>query len=216
MQVTPEFLTRQLELADVLIAGRDRMLEPQDLPGRYGKVVYAIDRVLSACQCESVVAGGWAVWRHGFVGRVTQDIDIALPHDRLDDFLQTASVSGFEILGASEGRWPKLRHKDTGIDVDILPEGGRPGTESRPAPTTIPHPTRMGAIAGKLRYANLLSLIELKLAAGRLRDDADVLELARENRERLIDIRSHLAAAHEQYRRRFDELVTQLDEVGRE
>lgn len=31
------------------------MFEPQDLPGRYGRVVRAIDRVLTACDCEAVV-----------------------------------------------------------------------------------------------------------------------------------------------------------------
>jgi hypothetical protein len=82
-------LHAQLELADALLAGRERMLEPQDLPGRYGRVVAAIDKVLAACDCEAVVAGGWAVWRHGYIGRVTQDIDIAIPSGRVDDFLQT-------------------------------------------------------------------------------------------------------------------------------
>src|SRR5204862_3202027 len=146
MQLTSEVLARQLDLADTLLAGRDRMLEPQDLPGRYGRVVRALDQVLSACDCEAVVGGGWAVWRHGYVGRVTQDVDIALPKGSIDDFLRAASVSGFETVSQPEGRWPKLRHRETGIDVDILPEGGRPGTAARPAPTTIPHPNTMGAV----------------------------------------------------------------------
>lgn len=210
MQITAEFLTQQLELADALLAGRDRMLEPQDLPGRYGRVVKAIDRVLAACDCEAVVAGGWAVWRHGYVGRVTQDVDIALPKDRIDDFLRAASVTGFDLLAPGEHHWPKLQHRETGIDVDILPEGGRPGTATRPAPTTVPHPSKMGAARGALRYAELLSLIELKLAAGRIRDEADVSELARENRDRLEDIRRHLATVHAQYAHRFDELLMQL------
>jgi hypothetical protein len=142
---------------------------------------------------------------------VTQDVEIALTMARVDDFLRTASVSGFDILAPGEHHWPKLQHKETGIDVDILPEGGRPGTANRPAPTTIPHPSLMGAVRGKLRYSSLLSLIELKLAAGRLRDEADVLELARENRDKFDDIRRHLAAAHPQYLTRFEELLTQLD-----
>jgi len=212
MHLTAEALTEQLQLADALLAGRDRMLEPQDLPGRYGRVVRALDQVLEACDCESVVGGGWAVWRHGYVGRVTQDVDIVLPSDRIVDFTQTASVSGFEVLAQPTGRWPKLRHRETGIEVDVLPEGGRPGTASRPAPTTIPHPNTMGAVRGMLKYMSLPSLIELKLAAGRLRDEADVLELARENRERLDDVRRHLAAVHPQYASRFEELLRQLDE----
>src|SRR4051812_8588944 len=98
MQVTADLLTQQLQLADALLAGRGHMLEPQDLPGRYGRVVQALDQVLRACDCEAAVGGGWAVWRHGYIGRVTQDIDVAVPSDKLDDFLKTAAVSGFEVL----------------------------------------------------------------------------------------------------------------------
>jgi hypothetical protein len=212
MQIIAETLSQQLQLADMLLAGRASMLEPQDLPGRYGRVVKALDQVLRACDCESVVGGGWAVWRHGYVGRVTQDIDIALPADHVDDFLQAASVSGFELLAQPAGRWPKLRHQETGIEVDVLPEGGRPGTVQRPAPTTIPHPQQMGGVRGALKYMSLASLIELKLAAGRLRDEADVLELARENRSSLEELNRHLAAVHPKYAARFQELIDQLDE----
>ena len=76
--VTPAFLADQLELADQLLAGRVTMLEPQDLPGRYGRVIQAIDYLLQALQIESVLGGGWAVWRHGYVGRVTRDVDRAM------------------------------------------------------------------------------------------------------------------------------------------
>jgi hypothetical protein len=152
MQIASESLTQQLELADALLAGRDRMLEPQDLPGRYGRVVRAIDQVLRACDCEAVVGGGW--------------------------------------------------------------EGGRPGTASRPARTTIPHPRALGAVRGHLKYISLVALIELKLAAGRLRDEADVIELARENRDQLDEVRRHLEKVHLQYAARFEELLTQLDDPG--
>lgn len=208
-----ENLAQQLELADVLMAGRRGMLEPQDLPGRYGRVVRAIDRVLAACDCEAVVGGGWAVWRHGYVGRITQDIDIALPQANVPQFLQSAVVAGFEVLSHPESHWPKLRHKETGIDVDILPEGGRPGTATRPAPSTIPHPAKMGAARGVLRYISLNALIELKLAAGRLRDEADVVELLRENRDRIDEIREHLKSVHPSYAARFEELLAQLDDT---
>jgi hypothetical protein len=213
MPATIDLLTQQLELADALLVGRPRMLEPQDLPGRYGRVVQALDQVLRACDCEAVIGGGWAVWRHGYIGRVTQDIDIVLPSDRIDDFQRTASVSGFDVLSPPVGRWPRLIHRETMIQVDILPEGGRPGTPARPAPTKIGHPRTMGAALGTLHYITLQSLIELKLAAGRLRDEADVLELARENQERLDDVRSHLANVHKQYVERFEAIVAQLDDA---
>jgi hypothetical protein len=213
MYLTAEALAQQLALADALLAGRDRMLEPQDLPGRYGRVVRALDQLLNAWDCEAVVGGGWAVWRHGFVGRVTQDVDIALPKTCVDDFLQAATVSGFQLMPQPEGRLPKLRHRETGIEVDILPEGGRPGTISRPAPTTVPHPAAMGAVRGILKYISLPSLIELKLAAGRLRDEADVVELIRENRDHWDESRTHLKAVHPQYLARFEELLNQIDDT---
>jgi hypothetical protein len=214
MQFAPDALVQQLQLADALLAGKSRMLEPQDLPGRYGRVIRALDQVLLACDCEAVVGGGWAVWRHGYVGRVTQDVDIVLPSDRIEDFQQAASVGGFDVLAPPAGRWPKLMHRETGIQVDILPEGGRPGTPARPAPTTIAHPSEMGAVRGSLRYITLPALVELKLAAARLRDEADVVELARENPDRLDEIRRHLAAVHPQYASRFDELLAQIDDAA--
>lgn len=192
------------------------MLEPQDLPGRYGRVIRALDQALHACDCEAVVAGGWADWRHGYIGRVTQDVDIVLPSDRIDDFQRMASVSGFDVLAPPAGRWPKLMHRETGIQVDVLPKGGRPGTPARPAPTTISHPSAMGAARGSLRYITLPALVELKLAAARLRDEADVVELARENPDRLDEVRRHLASIDPRYASRFDELLALVDDSAGE
>lgn len=210
--VTLEFLTRQLELADQLLAGRATMLEPQDLPGRYGRVVKAVDHLLQVISCPSVLGGGWAVWRHGFVGRVTEDVDIVLPADRVEEFLRVASVSGFEILPQKPGRWPKVLHKDTGVKVDILPEGERPGTASKPAPTTIRHPSAMGAEGSTLRYVRLPALIELKVAAGRVADEHDVVELVRTNPDQIDTIRQHLTTIHADYVTAFDQLVKRAQE----
>jgi hypothetical protein len=205
-------LTEQLELADQLLTRRPAMMAPQDLPGRYGRVVRAVDHLLQVIRCEAVIGGGWAVWFHGYVGRVTQDIDIALPADRIDEVLRVASVSGFDVLPVPEGRWPKLHHRDTGVDVDILPEGGRPGTASHPAPTTIPHPQALGAAGPVLRYMSLPALIELKLAAGRARDEGDVVELVRANPDQVANIREHLARVHADYVSAFDRLVQRARE----
>jgi hypothetical protein len=183
------------------------MLEPQDLPGRYGRVIRAIDRVLEAAGCESVVAGGWAVWRHGYATRVTQDVDIVLPAGQVEEFLRVASVSGFETLPVAPGRWPKVLYKETDIKVDILPEGGRPGVPGNLAPTVIPHPATFGASGTQLRYITLAGLVELKLAAGRGRDDADVIELLRVNVDHIDAVRGHLAQVHAAYVVAFDRLV---------
>jgi hypothetical protein len=210
--VTFQSLTDQLELADQLLAGRAHMFTPQDLPGRYGRVVRALDPLLQATQCPAVVGGGWAVWHHGFTGRITQDIDIALPADKIDEVLLAASVSGFEILPRQEGRWPKMIHKETGVKVDILPEGARPGTEKKPAPTTFPHPAQMGGAPGDLSYIAFNSLIELKIAAGRARDEADVVELIRANPDRVEGVRRHLSGVHADYVQAFDQWLARARE----
>jgi len=209
---TVDFLNAQLQCAEDLYAGRDRMFEPQDLPGRYGRVVKALDRVLQAIGCEAVVGGGWAVWRHGYLGRVTRDIDIVLPAAKVNEFLQAASVSGFQILPVPPERWPKLLHRDTQVDVDILPEGRRPGTPSKPAPTTIPHPGRIGAAGTALTYVRLPALIELKLAAGRTQDQADVVKLVQANPDQIDAIRQHLAGVHADYVAEFDRVVQRARE----
>ena len=188
------------------------MTEPQDLPGRYGRVVMAIDRVLAAIECTAVVGGGWAVWRHGFVGRVTQDIDVVLPSSRVDEFLKVAAVSGFQVLASQPESWPKVQHSETGIHVDILPEGERPGFAPGFAPTAIPHPDRLGASGNRLRYSNLSGLIELKIAAGRLKDKADVVELLRANRDRIELVRQHLSTVHERYVAELDVLLNEADQ----
>ncbi|MEX0818803.1 MAG: hypothetical protein WD070_04390 [Pirellulaceae bacterium] len=205
--LTTDVLIEQLALADALLVGRETMLTPQDLPGRYGRVVRAIDRVLQATACESVVGGGWAVWRHGFINRVTQDIDILLPADRIDEFVQVAAVSGFQLLTRLPGRWPKLLHKETDVQVDILPEGERPGSPPQLAPTTIPSPRHLGAAPGSLTYVGINTLVELKLAAARLKDKADIVEILRANPGEINKIRTHLAGVHSQYVDLYDSLV---------
>ncbi len=187
------------------------MFEPQSLPGRYGRVIAAIDRLLNALDCQAVVGGGWAVWRHGYVGRVTQDVDIILPADHVPEFLQVASVSGFQVLPTLPHGWPKMLHKETGVQVDILPEGERPGVPPEYAPTTIPSPAKLGARGASLQFIALPSLVELKLAAGRLKDQADVVELIRANRGQITAVRDHLASVHPRYVADFEQLIKRLD-----
>jgi hypothetical protein len=166
--------------------------------------------------CEAVLVGGWAVWHQGFIGRVTQGLEIVLAAESVESLIRASSVSGFEILAPKPGRWPKLIHKETGIQLDILPEGARPGVATKLAPTTIPHPAKMGGSGRILNYISLPSLIELKLAAGRARDEADVVELIRVNPEHLDSVRAHLGRVHSGYVEHFNQLVELARDQGEE
>lgn len=51
--ITAQTLARQIELNEALRAGREHMLDPQDLPVRFGRVIASVDRVLEAIGCEA-------------------------------------------------------------------------------------------------------------------------------------------------------------------
>lgn len=56
--LTTTALTEQLELAGALRTVRSKMNEPEDLPGRYGRVIRAVNHVLRAIDSEAVLGGG--------------------------------------------------------------------------------------------------------------------------------------------------------------
>ena len=185
---------------------------PRDLPGRYGRVIKDLERLLTAADALSVVAGGWAVWRHGYAGRVTQDVDIVVAKQHIGSLRRLAYSFGFDFLTPPKGRWPKMSHRTTQIEVDLLPEASIPGTPSRPAPVPIGHPADYHAIAGSLQFISLAGLIELKLGAGRAKDTADLVELIKANRAGLDLILDHLETVHPSYPERFSALIRQADE----
>ena len=206
-------LTEQLTLADALLAtDRGKIMRPGELPGRYGHVIRDLERLVVATDARAVVAGGWAVWRHGYVGRVTQDVDIVIAAVSQEVVLQVAPLFGFDVLPVREGMWPKLTHRETAIDVDLMPEAGIPGTPTRPGPIPIRHPSVYGAKAGELSYIELSGLFELKLGAHRARDVADLVELIKVNPSQLDEIRQHLEQVHPNYAAELTNLIRQAHE----
>jgi hypothetical protein len=197
------------EIAEQLLSMDTETTQPRDLPGRYGRVIRDLERLLDATESMAVVAGGWAVWRHGFAGRVTEDVDVVVPYDRLRALQSAATLCGFIYLVPPEGRWPKLHHRETHIEVDFLPETQFPGTPARPAPIPIGHPSRYQAQLGRLQFVPLSGLIELKLGAGRAKDIADIIELIHQNPQQLLFITDYLADIHPEYARRFELLIQQ-------
>ena len=59
-------------------------------------------------------------------------------------------------------------------------------------------------------------LIELKLAAGRTQDHADVIKLIQANPDQIAKIREHLAQIHADYLSEFDRLVQRAHEEAEE
>ena len=58
------------------------MQSPQDLPGRYGRVVKAVDRLLGVVECEAVLAGGRRYGDSAVAVQALQD-DVRVGHEEL-------------------------------------------------------------------------------------------------------------------------------------
>jgi hypothetical protein len=63
-----------------------------------------------------------------------------------------------------------------------------------------------------LAYIDLPGLIELKLAAGRARDESDVVELLRVNPDEAAAVERHLSHVNERYASRFHDLFRRAQE----
>ena len=65
----------------------------------------------------------------------------------------------------------------------------------------------MGGQAFAPAYASLPALVELKIAAGRISDEHDVVELILANRDQVDLVSRHLAEIHSDYVRAFEALL---------
>ena len=198
-----------LETSEQLTLLEPAKNKPSELPGRFGRVVRDFERLMQATETVAVVAGGWSVWHHGYVGRVTSDVDVVIPSSAEVPLLSVAPMLGFNVLSVRQGNWPKLEHKETQIQVDLMPEGRYPGIPTRLAPVPIPHPSNYFASADHLEYVPIAGLFELKIGASRAKDISDLIELIKVNQPALEEVRKQLELVHQSYPAVFDDLVKQ-------
>jgi hypothetical protein len=125
------------------------------------------------------VVGGIALQHYG-LQRSTQDV--ALLVGSLADLDRIHSELGGRGYFRKSEESRHLRDEVTRIRVEFLVSGEYPG-DGRPKPVQFPLPQRVAQSSSEgLRFVNLATLIELKLAnaksaAHRIKDRADVLEL---------------------------------------
>ena len=122
--------------------------------------------------------GGLALAAHGFV-RMTQDVDILMTREGLDNFKQRFLGRGYVL--AFSGAEKTFRDTKTQVRIEILITGDYPG-DGKPKPVAFPDPSIVFTERGGMRVIPIERLIELKLASGmsapyRLRDLADVQDL---------------------------------------
>jgi hypothetical protein len=154
----------------------------------------AVSRRLQEHAVPYAVAGGMALVVHGY-DRTTVDVDVLVTPAGLETIQRT--LVGLGYRPAFEGSRKQLRDTERGVRVEFLVTGDFPG-DGRPKPVAFPDPAACSVEVGGIRYINLTTLLELKLASGlthpgRLKDLADVQELIRA-RELPLELRDDLHA----------------------
>jgi hypothetical protein len=131
------------------------------------------------------IVGGLAVIHHGYA-RFTEDVDVLVEPSALPSIVAEASNHGCSIVSPT-----RLRHDASGVTIDLLIAGSAaPRAGVYPSPAALEASDRDPAVVG------LAALIQLKLAAHRHRDLADVVELLKLlDDARYIDLESKIPAA---------------------
>jgi hypothetical protein len=122
------------------------------------------------------ILGGMAVNAHRHV-RTTGDVDFLVRTEALPAIRELAAQGVFTAVA---GRPRRFIDPATRIHFDVLITGAFPGN-GRPGPIAFPDPTSVSELRNDLPVVNLKTLVELKLAARRYQDFADVVNLIRAN-----------------------------------
>lgn len=120
------------------------------------------------------IVGGMALNAHGY-RRTTGDVDLLMTPRDFKLFCQEFVDKDYERVA---GRSRRFLERKSGVTIDILLTGHFPGSGQR-GPIAFPDPRKASQDIDDFRVVKLHTLVELKLAARRWRDFADVVELIR-------------------------------------
>lgn len=118
------------------------------------------------------IVGGMAVNAHGH-RRTTGDVDFLVTAEGFNSFLKLLGSGDFERVA---GRPRRFLDRATAVTFHLLISGRFPGS-GLPGPIAFPDPTAVKHQIGDLPFVDLTTLIQLKLAARRHQDFADVVNL---------------------------------------
>jgi hypothetical protein len=149
---------------------------------RVHKAMHKIALRLDELNVSYAVVGAMALFHHG-LRRFTEDIDLLVAGNDLKTIHDNLEGSGYRPPFANS---KNLRDTELGVRIEFLVAGEFPG-DGKPKPVVFPLPEEVAEVADGVRYVNLVSVIELKLASGltnpgRLQDLADVQNLIKHAR----------------------------------
>jgi hypothetical protein len=129
-------------------------------------------RNLEQANIPYALIGGMAVNLHGY-RRTTNDVDFLVVLEGVDEFKKRFVPKHYEATPCRPRRFTDRKNE---MIVDFFVAGLYPGN-GEPGPIAFPDPVAVGTVLEGMQVMNLAVLIELKLAARRHQDFADVINL---------------------------------------
>ncbi len=129
-------------------------------------------RRLEKANIPHAVMGGMAVYVHGY-RRLTDDVDVLLSREGSEDFQRRFVPKNYESV---PGRSRRFTDRTNDVPIDLRITGLYPGP-GKPDPIAFPDPVAVREQIENIPFIDLVALIQLKLAACRHQDFADVVKL---------------------------------------
>jgi hypothetical protein len=162
----PRNLRKCLKEIDMFFEGRDEV----------HKTMRRLVKRLEKAGIPYAIASAMAVNAHHY-RRTTDDVDILLTAEGFAAFRTLFVPKSYENL---PGRRRRFLDRKNNIRLDVLVTGFFPGTGA-PGPIAYPDPSDVSEVIQNVRVVDLVTLVQLKLAARRYKDFGDVVELIRFN-----------------------------------
>jgi hypothetical protein len=140
--------------------------------GPVHKSARQVAKRLEKAKIPYALVGGMAVFAHGH-RRATNDVDLLLTPEGFAAFRQLFVPKNYDAL---PGRPRRFADRTNAVTLDILVTGRFPGS-GKPGPIAYPDPAAVTQTIDNYQVVDLVTLIQLKLAARRYQDFADVVSL---------------------------------------
>jgi hypothetical protein len=140
------------------------------------KTLNRVVKRLEKAGIRYVLVGGMALVAHKYE-RMTKDVDLLLTPEGLSEFCKRFVPKSYVLAGDRPRHFIDTLNQ---VNVDILVMGGIPG-RGHVTPIRFPDPAMVGEVIENVCVVNLHTLIQMKLAARRHQDFADVEKLIRFN-----------------------------------
>lgn len=140
------------------------------------RTAHRVGTALNRARLPYAIAGGAAVSLRG-ANRATNDVGLVLTHKTFGRFQRLVRKLQIDQV---PGKPRRFRDRVHGTRLEIMIAGMNAGRMKR-SEVSIPTPSNAGEMIGDLKVVGLLPLVELKLAAGRFNDFADIVFLIREH-----------------------------------